>query len=176
MGDGIQSNGGISSNSLSALLPGRRRLAPLPKDQCPGPALRRAARGRRRRQEGNGHGIRDQGARMVVADWRWLEREELLQNSVVVLAARPAIRGWDRGRGRRATGDVTVVGRVWSIQGCTRRVAVGLPAVADGGTASSAAMPPDKRFTSNKKKNILNHCLFRKSPPTINCDSIFFCI
>ena len=83
------------------LLPGRRHLDPLPKDQCPYDQDRHCVE----QPEGIDEGARkmNSGSQVTARGWWWwLEREELLQNSLVVLAARPAIREWHRGRGRRA--------------------------------------------------------------------------
>ena len=72
------------------LLPGRRHLDPLPKDQCPYDQDRHCVE----QPKGIDEGARkmNSGSQVTARGWWWwLEREELLQNSLVVLAARPAI-------------------------------------------------------------------------------------
>ena len=164
------SNGGISSNSLSALLPGRQRLVrSAPKGSMPIAQDRRCVG----QHEGVDEGAREMNSRSQITarGWCWwLEREELLQNSLGGDCRPPDDQRM--GTRSRAKGDGTVANSVMSTQHCTRRVggvAVGpwgLQAVADGGTTSLAAMPPDNRFTSN--------LFYFAKVPTINCDPMFF--
>lgn len=112
----IRFNGGISSNSLSALLPGRRLLVPRPspKDRCSGPALRR---GHRRRREENGLGIPGHGARMAVVVEAWRGRSYcrihlwcLSVDGAEVAGEGRRHNGW-RGRVKTEAGEGLVGGR-----------------------------------------------------------------